>query len=181
MNSLFESKSLHSKRVPSQALIDSPGETLLLFSSDPQPLSSSAAPLQQQHHHHHLLDEFLVDNGNWSPDSSNTHFNFAEQPPPNSHQSTSSSTYSTYYLSDSHDSDSNLSAAGAVADKASFSRHNDKSDESINFLNLINDHFDSLNHHVSAIGNTHVEGLQESNSNSQMMMIDSCFDENELS
>ena len=76
---------------------------------------TSSLLANQQQHDNPLLDDLLLDNANWSPDMINsTNFNFIDQPAPRSHQSTSSSSaYSSnyYYLSDSNDSDSNLSAA----------------------------------------------------------------------
>lgn len=127
------------------------------------------------------LEDFLLDNGNWSPDdltsssSVQSNFNFVEQPPPQSHQSVSSSS-SNYYMSDS---ESNLSSCiGTNITTATTTKDN----ESINFLNMINDHFNVNNigcvTNETSIYHQQQQGSQQSNpSDSQIMMMDSCFDE----
>jgi hypothetical protein len=136
------------------------------------------------------LEDFLLDQGNWSPDdlastaSVNSNFNFVEQSAPLSHHSTSSSSYSNnFYLSE--DSESNFSARLNLASNSN-NNHSETftNNESINFLNMINDHFDknsNTNNNSSSSSVTNESNVfqqVENNPNdSQIMMIDSCFDE----
>ena len=127
------------------------------------------------------LEDFLLDNGNWSPDdltsssSIQSNLNFVEQPPPQSHQSVSLSS-SIYYMSDS---ESNLSSCLGRNAAATTTTDN----ESINFLNMINDHFNTDHSNANNNGcvtneTSFYQQHQQSNpSDSQITMMDSCFDE----
>jgi hypothetical protein len=147
---------------------------MLFFSNDMNDASNSKSSMVSTA----TLEDFLLDNDNWSPEdltsssSVQSNFNFVEQPPPQSHQSVSSSS-SNYYMSDS---ESNLSSCLGTNITTT------KDNESINFLNMINDHFNVNNigcvTNETSIYNQQQQGSQQSNpSDSQIMMIDSCFDE----
>jgi hypothetical protein len=136
------------------------------------------------------LEDFLLDQGNWSPDDlastasvNSVNFNFVEQPAPLSHHSISSSSYSNnFYLSE--DSESNFPARLNLVSNSNSNNNN----ESINFLNMINDHFDknntNTNNNNSSSSSSSVtnesnmfQQVQNNPNDSQIMMIDSCFDE----
>ena len=180
MDHFFETSAERKRAGLGEDFINSTEDTLLFFNTD---RDSSANPSQTQ-----ILDEFLLNTAeSWSPNENST-FNFSNSQ--QLHQQQQHSVYSVYSQSSDTDSDSNLNAASAGSGSpagSDFTAHttmqhqfnqmtNPNSDEAVDlpltFLNMIGDHFDAAPNSMQQ-----VNGQQDS----QMMLIDSCFDENELS